>query len=184
MVSPKFIVFCGPMMSSKTTRLLAAIDRFKYQNKKIIAFKPKLDSRYTPDEICTHSGGKIQAIIIDNGSEIANYIIDKDPDIIAVDEAFMIDGIADALIKCFRQGKTILVSSIELSSSCNVFTEIEKILPWATEIQKCTAVCVSCGEDAPYTYRKIENINEIVVGGSEIYEPRCWKHHSNFQLKD
>lgn len=182
--TPKFIIFCGPMMSSKTTRLLAAIDRFKYQNKKVVAFKPKIDSRYTTNEICTHSGGRLEAFVVSNGSDVFKHVIENDPDIIAVDEAFMIDGVADVLIDFFRRGKTIIVSSIELSSSCNVFSEIEKMLPWATDIQKCTAVCVMCENDAPYTHRKIENINEIVVGGSEIYEPRCWQHHSNIQLKD
>ena len=102
---------------------------------------------------------------------------------IAVDEAFMIDGVADALIDAYRRGSTVLVSTIELSSSCNVFTEVEKMLPWATEIAKCTAVCVICGDDAQYTHRKVDNLAEIAVGGAELYEPRCWSHHATARLQ-
>ena len=43
MISPEFIIFTGPMFGSKTTKLLAAVDRYVYQNKVIMAFKPKLD---------------------------------------------------------------------------------------------------------------------------------------------
>ena len=27
---------------------------------------------------------------------------------------------------------------------------------------------------------KVDDIDEITVGGAELYEPRCWKHHSHF----
>jgi len=168
-------------MSSKTTRLLAAIDRFRYQNLNVISFKPKLDRRYTPDEISTHNGGKINAVVVSSGDEILRHCDLSQPDVVAVDEAFMIDGCADALIALFRSGVTIVVSSIEMSSSCNVFYEVEKILPWATKIEKCSAVCLVCGEDAFYTHRKVEDMTEIAVGGAELYEPRCWHHHSIVQ---
>lgn len=180
-IHPSFTVFCGPMMSSKTTRLLAAVDRFRYKNLNVLAFKPNMDRRYTPDEISTHNGGKIKAIVVSSGDEIVRYSQLVKPDVIAVDEAFMIDGSAEALIQLFREGITIVVSSIEMSSSCNVFLEIEKMLPWATCIEKCAAVCVTCGEDAYYTHRKIADLAEIAVGGAELYEPRCWRHHGSIQ---
>ena len=58
---PKFIIFTGPMFGSKTTRMLATIDRYRYQNKKIVAFKPVIDDRYDQNQIVTHSGGKLFA---------------------------------------------------------------------------------------------------------------------------
>jgi thymidine kinase len=105
--------------------------------------------------------------------------IDSNVDVVAVDEAFMIEGIADALIDVFRLGKTVIVSSIDLSSSCKPFPEMTKMFPWATNIQKCPAVCTVCNNDAYYTIRKTESEDEISVGGSEMYEPRCWFHHDH-----
>lgn len=165
-------------MSSKTTRLLAAIDRFRYQNLNVVAFKPKLDRRYTPEEISTHNGGKMNALSVSSGDELLRHAELVSPDVVAVDEAFMIDGSAEALITLFRRGVTVVVSSIEMSATCNVFHEIEKMLPWATRIEKCAAVCLVCGEDAYYTQRKVADLAEIAVGGSELYEPRCWHHHN------
>ena len=58
------------------------------------------------------------------------------------------------------------------------------MLPCATCIEKCAAVCVTCGEDAYYTHRKIADLAEIAVGGAELYEPRCWNHHGSIQRVD
>jgi thymidine kinase len=93
----------------------------------------------------------------------------------------MIDGVSDALISLYRSGFTVVVASIEMSASCNAFDEIKEILPWATHIEKCSAVCTTCGADAYFTTRKVENLGEIAVGGSELYEPRCWNHHNRVQ---
>jgi thymidine kinase len=138
-----------------------------------------MDRRYAKEEITTHNGGKLEALIVSTGDEILRHVDVYEPDVVAVDEAFMIDGSADALIQIYRRGVSVVVSSIEMSANCNSFPEIEKILPWATNVEKCTAVCVVCGEDAPYTQKKVNDIAEITVGGSELYEPRCWSHHAS-----
>ena len=181
---PEFIIYTGPMFGSKTTKLLASVDRYRYQNRKIIAFKPALDERYSNEEICTHSGGRLAAIIVKSGDDIINEIamIEKEGeariDVVAVDEAFMIEGVAKSLFKLFRLGKTIVVSSLQISATGNVFNEIRDMMPWATKIEVCPAVCMITGLDAFYTHRKFNNMNEITVGGSDLYEPRCWFHHS------
>ena len=95
--------------------------------------------------------------------------------VIAVDEAFMIDGIADVLIHLFKQGFGIYVSSIELSSGMSPFDEVQKMMPYATRIEKCTAICQSCGDDAHLTKRIGTSLELIEVGGIESYQPVCWQ---------
>lgn len=174
--NPTFTIFTGPMMSSKTSRLLSELDRYKYQHKKAIVFKPRMDDRFGISEVTTHSGWKTPAVCIKIGADILAHLaeIDEEPTIIAVDEAFMIPGIAESLIWLFRNNFTIVVSSLEMSASGKPFKEIEKMLVWATRIEKCTAVCTVCGRDAHYTHKKLIGGDEIEVGGSEIYEPRCY----------
>jgi len=178
--NPEFIIFTGPMFSSKTTRLLAAIDRLRYQNRNVVAFKPSLDERYSQSKICTHNGGEIDAHVVKSGNDIVRIIdtYDEAVNVIAVDEAFMIEGVADALLSIFRSGKTVAVSSLQLSATGNVFEEIRDMMPWATKIEVCPAVCTVTGQDAYYTHRKFNNMEEITVGGSDLYEPRCWFYHS------
>jgi len=189
MSSPEFIIFTGPMFSSKTTKLLACLERYKYQKRTIHAFKPKIDDRYSRTEISTHSGWRQPARNIATGGELLVWAHSKlnrkeKCDIIAVDEAFMIPDIGTALISLYRSGLTIVVSSLDMSSNCNPFDEMSVMFPYATRVEKCTAVCTTCGADAPYTHRKDKSGEEIAVGGAEMYEPRCWIHHEFGNYRD
>ena len=173
MRDPELIIFTGPMFGSKTTKMLSALERCLHQNRKVIAFKPKMDDRYSEGEICTHAGLRFPAINVRSGREILEAA--SDYDVVGVDEMFMIEGSADALLQLFRAGKTVVASSIQISASGFVFEEVRDLMPWATKIQVCPAVCVKTGKDAYYTVRKVENLAEIEVGGSDMYEPRSWE---------
>lgn len=170
---PEFVLFVGPMFSSKTSRLLAALDRCKYRNQKIVAFKPRIDERYSNSNIVTHSGSSWPAINVSSGKDILDFA--NGADIVAVDEAFMIDGCAEALLKLFKAGKTVYVSSIQLSSNGFPFEEVKDMMPWATKIEVCPSVCSFTQRDAYYTIRKINSLEEISVGGVEMYAPVCWE---------
>ena len=175
---PTWTMFVGPMFGSKTTRLVGAIDRYRYQNRRIAVFKPKMDTRYENARITTHAGGSIDATCVSTGADILAYVKNLGScDVVAVDEAFMIDGCADALLALFRTGISVVVSSLQLSASGNPFEEIKEMMPWATKIDVCPAVCPITGKDAYYTHRKLEGLDEITVGGSDLYEPRSWEHH-------
>lgn len=171
-MQPRLTVYTGPMFGSKTTKMLSVLERASYQNKNVIAFKPKMDDRYASSEIVTHTGLRFPAINVNSGEQILS--LSQDYDIVGIDEAFMIDGVASAVLELFKKGKSVVVSSIQLSASGQVFEEIKDILPWATKVEICPAVCVKTGHDAYYTVKKSETSGEIQVGGSDIYEPRAW----------
>jgi len=177
--NPEFIVYTGPMFSSKTSRLLSALERYKYQHKKVVAFKPSMDDRYGEGEIVTHAGWKLPAVRVKTGVDLLEHLANSpdNPQVIAVDEAFMIPGIAESLVWLYKNGFTIVVSSLEMSATGKPFEEIEKMSVWATSLEKCTAVCTVCGRDAHYTHKKQTGGDEIEVGGSELYEPRCYSHY-------
>jgi thymidine kinase len=176
--NPQFIVFTGPMFSSKTTQLLTALERYEYQKKRVLALKPMMDDRYAVGEIMSHNGWGQAAGLVETGQDVLNKIAASEEivDVVAIDEAFMIPGIADALVWLFKQGVTVIVSTLDISATGQVFDEVRTMLPWATNIIKCTAVCTVCGQDAPYTHRRTAG-DEITVGGPELYEPRCFQHH-------
>ena len=87
----------------------------------------------------------------------------------------MIPGVADALVDLYKRGKTIYVSSLQMSSAGDPFEEVVKMMPYATRIEVCPAVCF-CGEDAYYTIRLNNEEREVMVGGKDDYEPRCKEH--------
>jgi thymidine kinase len=163
-----------------------SLEKFKYQQKNVLVFKPEVDDRYNVNKVVSHVGWSISATTIKTGDDVlaALSAYDKKPDVIAIDEMFMINGISEVLIWLFRTlGTTIVVSTLDLSSSGRPFTEVEKVLPWATHIEKCSAVCTVCGDDAFYTHKKATSNDdiEIHVGGSEVYEPRCLACHPHIR---
>jgi len=180
---PKFLLFVGPMFGGKTTRLLAALDRYRYQKKNILLFKPKMDERYEKNNVSTHDGITSPiAILTESGKELYEIFQKADQqegvDIIAVDEAFMIPGCAQALLKIYKErANTIVVSTIQLNSIGGVMPEVSDMMPWATHITVCPAVCSLCEADAHFTYKKSNQCNTgIEVGGSELYESLCHHH--------
>ena len=189
-MNPFFNIYIGPMFGAKTTRLLADVDRLKYKGRKIIAFKPDIDKRYSESKISSHNGGSIEAYSIDNAEHIYSWIDKLDNenlsvDTIAVDEAFMIPNIDKVLIKLYKKGINIIVSSIQMNTKERPFESIKNILPWATKIEICPAVCTKCNDDAYFTEALFDIDNatqEEKVGGKELYEPRCAKHFTGFVL--
>ena len=183
MSDPKLIIYTGPMYGWKTTKLVASIDRFTRQNKNVIAFKPRIDNRYADSYIQSHNGGKFEAHSVSNGNEI-NIILkenekrfEKKFNVIAIDEAFMIENCANHVIELFKEGYTIIISSIQLDANFNPFEEIMKMMPYATQIDICPAVCPITGNDAYYTMAKFD-YKGVTVGGDVLYEPRSWSAFS------
>jgi len=179
--SPSLAVYCGPMFSGKTTALLSSVERFKLQGRRVIVFKPEIDDRYASTEVVSHLGWQHSAETVSSGTGIIGALSRSDlpPDVVALDETFMVPGSAEALVWLYRTGISVVASTLDLSSTGKPFREVELLLPHATIVKKFVAVCTVCGRDAPYTHKKLASTEEteIEVGGDEMYEPRCGFHH-------
>ena len=169
------------MFGGKTTSLLSTIERDVIRGLNVLSFKPKVDNRYNERKITTHLGATVDADVVQSGIDIISTVKNSNTkvDSVAIDELFMIPMAGAAAVQLFKSGINVYVSSLQLSSNPEpyAFEEMTTILPWATEINICPAVCVVCGDDAYYTYKKGGDLNAAVeVGGSELYEPRCFEH--------
>ena len=189
----EFSLFVGPMFGGKTTRMLSEVDKHSYRGRQIFAFKPHIDNRYDDSSIVSHNGGRLAAQTVKNGEDILFSLSEAgvysfhergllvDSPVIAVDEVFMLNGCGEVLSQLFKCGATIIASSIQLNSDGNPFHEVKEIMPYATKIEVCPAVCAVCGADAHYTEKTGGRKDfEVEVGGSDIYEPRCFNHFSYF----
>lgn len=171
---PEFIIYTGPMFGTKTTRMLIDLDRAMYRGQSVVACKPIIDGRYSASEIITHGGLRFPAINVSEAWQLRKVAMEHD--VIGIDEAFMIDGCADVLIELYKGGKTVVVSSVQLSAQGQPFDEVVRMMPWATRIEVCPAVCPQTGLDAYFTVRRDGGGTEIEVGGADLYEPRAWGH--------
>lgn len=176
---PELKIYTGPMHGGKTTRLLAQLERYVYQNKKVQLFKPAIDDRFSVERVVTHSGRSWEAFRVNSAKEI--IINSTHAQVVAVDEMFMIPNSAEALLHLYSEGKTILVSTLQLSYEPKPFEEVQKLMPWATSIDICPAVCTKCDRDAYYTRRLSGGGDQIQVGGAESYEPLCFEHYTELK---
>jgi thymidine kinase len=180
-MNPELKVYTGPMHGGKTTRLLSALERYTYQKKKVMLFKPVIDDRYSVDCVVSHSGRSWSAHRVETGEALFSIASDSAAQVVGIDEAFMIPGSASAAIDLYRSGITVMISSLQLSYEGTPFDEMSKILPYATSVEICPAVCARCDSDAYFTKRTSGGNNIIEVGGSESYEPRCLKHYEELK---
>ena len=165
------------MFGGKTTRLLTVIERDMIRGLKVACFKPLIDIRYSQQKITSHLGATVNATVIRDGEDILRFVRANTCDSVAVDELFMVPNSGKALVEVFRMGINVYVSTLQLSSIPESYVEVDAILPWATEVKVCPAVCVQCGADAYYTYKKGGDPNAAVeIGGANLYEPRCFQH--------
>tara|TARA_A100001015_G_scaffold99261_1_gene110252 strand:+ start:715 stop:1215 length:501 start_codon:yes stop_codon:yes gene_type:complete len=158
--------------------MLSQIERYSYMGEEALLFKPKLDERYQSDYICSHTGQKREAIRVQHGNDIRRVVSSLyggTPSVVAIDEAFMIPGSGFAATRLFKEGHTILVSSLQLSSDGSAYEEIQEMFPYATYVAVCPAVDPISKQDAYYTEKYGgRKDHAIEVGGAEMYRPRDW----------
>ena len=109
----EFIIYTGSMFGGKTSRMLARLERAKYQKKVIKLFKPNIDTRYSTESVISHNGVRWRSINIIQGKDVLAHL--GRADVVAVDEAFMIPGISGMLIDLYKKGKSVYVSSLQIS---------------------------------------------------------------------
>ena len=176
-------VICGPMFAGKSEELLRRINRLNYAKKKFLVFKPKIDDRYSIDEVVSHNKKAYKAIPISKGEEILPYI-NKDIEAICIDEVqFFDDGIIEIIDKLADMGKRVICAGLDMDFKGDPFKITSILLAKAEYITKLTAICCVCGKEATRTQRLINgepaSVNDpiIMVGASESYEARCRHCH-------
>ena len=169
-------VIAGCMFSGKTEELIRRLRRAKIAKQNVIVFKPKIDTRYSADEIVSHSEQSLPSIIVETPQEILE--LSKDAQVIGIDEAqFFSKEIVDVCNQLANDGKRVLVAGLDQDYRGIPFEPMPQLLAIAEYITKTLAICMVCGNPADKTQRKIISAERVVVGASDIYEARCRKCH-------
>jgi len=169
-------VIAGCMFSGKTEELIRRLRRAKIAKLNVVIFKPKIDTRYSSEEIVSHSEQSLPSILVEAPEEILELA--KDAQVVGIDEAqFFSREIVDACNQLANDGKRVLVAGLDQDYRGIPFDPMPQLLAIAEYITKTLAICVVCGNPADKTQRKIISSERVVVGASDIYEARCRKCH-------
>jgi thymidine kinase len=97
-----------------------------------------------------------------------------DVDVVGVDEAQFFDPeIANVCDELAFRGVRVIVAGLDMDYLGNPFGQIPNLLSKADYITKLHAICVRCGNIANYSYRKVPNDDQVMLGAKDVYEPRC-----------
>ncbi len=177
-------VIVGSMYAGKTEEFLRRIKRIHYAKKDVLVFKPKIDNRYSNNEIVSHNKSKTASFEIDKAKEIYNYIKDELPYAIAVDEVQFIDkGIIALAEDLADRGVRVILAGLDKNFRGEPFGVVPELLARAEFVTKLEAICQVCGAPATRTQRIINgepasyNDPIILIGAEEQYEARCRHCH-------
>jgi thymidine kinase len=160
------------MFSGKTEELIRRLKRARIANLKVEIFKPSVDKRYHEEEIVSHDENSILSTPVDFSEDI--LLLSEDVDVIGIDEAqFFDDNIIAVCNQLALRGIRVIVAGLDMDYRGKPFGPMPDLLAIADYITKLHAICVKCGNIASFSYRKIPQEDQVVLGERDIYEPRC-----------
>lgn len=160
------------MFSGKTTELIRRLEQARADGAAVIALKPARDTRYASDRIVAHDGPTFDATPLPD--EAAILASASGFDVVGIDEAHFFDElVADACRRLVASGVRVIVAGVDIDHRGQLFPAVRRLLALADETIRRTARCARCGGAAEFSQRLVESDDPIVVGGADLYEPRC-----------
>ena len=181
----------GPMFAGKTTHLINKVNEL-IQNgvsmQEILLVNHSSDSRYDNNKICSHDGRKIDSESLTNLYELdmekPNYCYDEKKYLL-IDEAQFFTDLYETVLnimksrKSIKKGLTIWIFGLDGDFQQKPFQNYSRLLeliPYASSITKLLAKCYICNSPAPFSKRLVSSNSQILVGGTNIYQPSCFNH--------
>lgn len=173
----KLTVVTGPMFCGKTSHIIGvARDRTD-----AIVFKPKMDIRYSINEVVTHTGSRIEAVGVRLPDDLApseNYKLICFDEIQFFGQPYYGGDIVRAIKVLLKAGREVLVCGLDTDWRGDAFPVTATLAGMADEVVKLQAKCSSCGSPASKTYKKTRQGDVVELGNDDIYEARCNQHWS------
>ena len=165
-------VITGSMFSGKTEELLRRLKRARIANQRVEIFKPKMDVRYSDEEVVSHDRNAIHSTPVDSSGNI--LLLTGNVDVVGIDEAQFFDkGLSEVCVTLAGQGIRVIVAGLDMDFKGIPFGPIPELLAVAEYVTKVHAICMRCGDLAQFSHRLTEEEQTIMLGEKEEYEPLC-----------
>ncbi len=165
-------VVCGSMFSGKTEELIRRLKRARIAKQKVEIFKPKIDVRYSEENVVSHDENVIHSTPVDTASNI--LLLVSDVDVVGIDEAqFFDNGLVDVCNTLANMGIRVIVAGLDMDFMGKPFGPMPALLACAEYVTKVHAICMQCGNLAQYSFRKVASEKLVLLGETQEYEPLC-----------
>ena len=165
-------IICGSMFSGKTEELIRRIERAKIAKQNVMICKPSIENRYDKDKVVSHDMKAIDCIAVGDATDIIELC--KNKDVVGIDEAqFFNNNLVDVCNHLANRGIRIIIAGLDMDYEGNHFEPIPQLMAIAEDVTKVRAICIQCGDLANYSYRLVDEDNQILLGEKKEYEARC-----------
>jgi thymidine kinase len=163
----------GPMFSGKTTYLMDIYDECMKKDKNVLVINYEKDVRYHSSMLSTHDKRMIPCMFVDKISDLLESEIVRAADVILINEGQFFVDIYDTvshIVDILK--KKVYVCGLDGDFRRQKFGRLLELIPICDSIIKLKSICDRCKEDAPFSHRKIDNSEQVLIG-SDIYVPLC-----------
>ena len=165
-------VITGSMFSGKTEELIRRLKRARIARQQVEIFKPRIEVRYSVEEVISHDENAIHSTPVDSSANI--LLLASGVEVVGIDEAqFFDDGLVDVCNQLADSGVRVIIAGLDMDYKGIPFGPIPDLMSIAEYVTKVHAICVRCGNLANFTHRLSEDDKRIVLGETDIYEPLC-----------
>lgn len=166
-------VIAGAMFSGKSEELIRRLRRARIARQKVQVFKPRIDIRYSQDQIVSHSEMRHQSSTVETAAELLAHV-ENSTEVVGIDEGqFFDNGLVDAANELARRGVRVIIAGLDQDYTGKPFEPMPQLLAIAEYITKTHAICVRCGQTASYSQRTFDSDERVAVGAGGMYEARC-----------
>jgi thymidine kinase len=176
------------MFAGKTEELLRRVRRAEVAGRRVGVVGHVLDTRRGTGTVSSHSGLAIPSRTARDAHDLERIVREADGlDLVAIDEAhFFGTGLVDVVQRLADAGHVVVVAGLDVTFDARPFEPLPTLAALAERVDKLTAVCAVCGEDAAFHVRLAPDAGRdqgdpltpvaAHVGGAESYEARCRTH--------
>ena len=165
-------VVCGSMFSGKTEELIRRLKRAKFAHQRVEIFKPRIDVRYSEEEVVSHDANAIRSTPVESPQNI--LLMTADVDVVGIDEAqFFGMDLVEVCNQLANNGVRVIIAGLDMDFQCTPFGPIPALCAVADEVTKVHAICVKCGALAYVSHRLVHDQNQVLIGEQTEYEPLC-----------
>lgn len=175
-------VVCGPMFAGKTEELLRRVRRAVVAGRSVVVVNHALDTRHGSGQVASHAGRQHPSVAATTAAEIEGLLPDG-TEIVAIDEAhFFGPELVPLTARLAARAMTVIVAGLDVTFEATPFEPLPTLMALAERVDKLTAICAVCGEEAVFHVRlQASNVSPTTpaaehVGGADTYQARCRRH--------
>lgn len=142
----------------------------------------------SPVRVTTHGARSREALVVDDATDLHVQLGLQGGEWVMMDEGQFWGGSIVHWVRAMLgplppvSGVTVYISALSGDSSRAPWPVVSALLPLATNIVHLTALCTECQAPAPYSRRLVRSTRTVLLGGTDVYSPRCARHfHDTFR---